>query len=99
METETRLIILIEVQPGKSEEQINLYKKIRPLVLSEKGCLEYELSRVLGSDNKFVLSERWESEEALAAHDESQHMKEADSISPSFRARPATVLELSKIEV
>lgn len=99
MSKEIKLIVLIEVQPGKSDKQINLYKRIRPLVLKEEGCLEYELRRVAGSDEKFVLSECWASEEALAAHDESPHMKEADSVSPSFRARPATVLELSKIEV
>lgn len=99
MKKRIRLVVLIEVQPEKSEEQISLYKKIRPLVLNEKGCLEYELSRVSGSDVQFVLTERWESEEALAAHDNSPHMKEADSISPSFRAGPATVLELSEIEV
>ncbi|MGB5452770.1 MAG: antibiotic biosynthesis monooxygenase family protein [Sedimenticolaceae bacterium] len=93
------LIVLIEVQPGKSDEQINLYKRIRPLVLEEAGCLEYELRRVAGSDEKFVLSECWVSEEALAAHNESPHMKEADSVSPSFRARSATVLELSEVEV
>ena len=93
------LIVSIEVQPGRSDEQINLYKRIRPLVLKEEGCLEYELRRVAGSDEKFVLSECWASKEALAAHDESPHMKEADSVSPSFRARPATVLELSEIEV
>jgi len=94
-----RLLILIEVQPGKSGEQVSLYKKIRPLVLNENGCLEYELNRVSGSDVKFVLTERWASAEAITAHDESPHMKEADSISPSFRAGPATVLELSEIEV
>lgn len=93
------LIVLIEVQPGKSDEQINLYKRIRPLVLEEAGCLEYELRRVAGSDEKFVLSECWVSEEALAAHNESPHMKEADSVSPSFRARSATVLKLSEVEV
>ncbi|RBO83989.1 antibiotic biosynthesis monooxygenase family protein [Marinomonas aquiplantarum] len=94
MGKEVKLVILIEVQPGKAEEQISLYQKIRPLVLGEEGCLEYELNRVSGSDVKFVLTERWASEECLAKHDETPHMKEADSISPLFRAGPASVLKL-----
>lgn len=94
MKNEIKLVILIEVQLGKAEEQIDLYNKIKPLVLGEKGCLQYEMSRVADSDVKFVLIERWESEASLALHDETPHMKEADSISPSFRAGPAAVLEL-----
>jgi len=97
METEIKLVILIEVTPGKSEEQIDLYKKIQPLVLEEDGCLQYELNRVSGSDVKFVLIERWASEDALTAHDETPHMKEADAISPSFRVGPAAVLKLNTI--
>jgi quinol monooxygenase YgiN len=97
MGKEIRLVILIEVEPGKAEEQINLYKKIRPLVLNEDGCLQYELSRVSGSDIDFVLTECWESEEYLALHDETPHMKEADRISPSFRAGAATVLKLNNV--
>ena len=97
MENEIRLVILIEVTPGKAEEQINLYKKIKPLVQNEEGCLQYELNRVSGSDVKFVLTECWESEECLARHDETPHMKEADSISPLFRTGPATVLRLINI--
>lgn len=97
MGTEVRLVILIKVQSGKAEEQISLYNKIKPLVLNEKGCLQYELNKVDGSDVKFVLNERWESEEDLAMHDETPHMKEADSISPSFRAGPATVFRLTPV--
>ena len=92
-----KLVILIEVQPGKAEEQIALYEKIRPLVLSEEGCLSYEMSRVSGSDVKFVLTESWKSKESLDLHDAMPYMKEADSMSPKFRAKPATVLELTEL--
>jgi quinol monooxygenase YgiN len=94
MKNKIKLVILIEVQPGKSEEQIDLYNKIKPLVLAEEGCLSYQMSRVSGSAVKFVLTESWKSKNDLALHDETPYMKEADSISPSFRAGPATVIEL-----
>jgi len=61
MSHEIKLIISIEVQVGKAEQQIALYNKIKPLVLAEEGCLQYEMSRVSGSDVKFVLTERWQS--------------------------------------
>jgi quinol monooxygenase YgiN len=94
---ELKLVILIEVKPGKAQEQINLYEKIKPLVLKEEGCLQYELNRVEGSDVNFILIERWKSAESLALHDEMPYMKEVDSISPSFRARPATVFKLNNL--
>jgi quinol monooxygenase YgiN len=94
---EIELIVLIEVQPGKAEEQINYFKKLQPLVLNEKGCLEYKLSKVSGSDVEFVITERWATAEDLAAHDKTPHMQEADSISPSFRAKLATVLQLNDV--
>lgn len=97
MKNVLKQVILIEVQLGKAEEQIALYNKIKPLVLAEDGCLEYEMSRVSGSDVKFVLTESWKSKESLEFHDETPYMKEADSISPSFRAGPAVVLELSSL--
>lgn len=94
---EINLIVLVEVQPGKAEEQINLFKKLQPLVLNEKGCMEYKLSKVAGSNVEFVITERWASSEDLAAHDISPHMQEADSITPTFRAKPATALQLNEV--
>ncbi len=94
---EVRLIIFIEVQAGKAQEQIDLYEKIKPLVLKEEGCLQYELNRVAGSDVNFILIERWKSAKSLMLHNEMPYMKEVNSISPSFRVRPATVYKLNNI--
>jgi len=93
-----KLVVLIEVKPDQAQQQIDLYEKIRPLVLEEEGCLQYELSRVAGSDVKFVLIECWESQRHLDLHEKTTHMIEADAISPSFRASPATVLKLAHLE-
>jgi quinol monooxygenase YgiN len=41
------LLVLIEVKPGKRQQQLQAYQKLKPLVLSEAGCLRsvllYEL--------------------------------------------------------
>ncbi len=97
MKDEIKMVILIEVQEGKAQEQIDLYNKIKPLVLAEDGCLQYDMYQVAGSDVQFMLIERWKSRESLEFHDNTPHMLEADSISPSFRAKPATVLELTTV--
>lgn len=97
MNQEVKMVVLIEVQPGKAEEQIEAFNHLKPLVLAEAGCLEYELYRVKDSEVQFVLSERWLSEEALAAHHETPHMKEAGKLNPTFRAKPSSVMKLEAI--
>jgi quinol monooxygenase YgiN len=98
MPTEISLVILIETKLGCADEQIQAFKKLQPLVLAEKGCLQYELHRVTGEENKFLLVEKWASQEDLAAHDQTEHMVAADAHSPSFRAKPAVVFGLERID-
>ncbi|WP_306321418.1 MULTISPECIES: putative quinol monooxygenase [unclassified Streptomyces] len=88
------LTIVITTLPGHGQEQIDAYERLAPLVRAEKGCLQYDLHRVTGEPDRFVLIERWDSQEALDAHDATPHMIEADAASPSFRAGPAQVFKL-----
>ena len=80
---------MVEVHTGQAAQQISLYNKFKPLVLAEPGCLQYEMSRVTGSEVQFVLIDSWKSKDALTLHDQTLHMKEADVLSTLFRIRPA----------
>ncbi|MEU3778449.1 putative quinol monooxygenase [Streptomyces sp. NPDC032472] len=90
-----RLHILITTLPGHGQQQIDAFERLAPLVRAEEGCLQYDLHRVSGDPDRFVLIERWASRAALAAHDVTPHMIEADAVSPTFRAGPAEVIELA----
>ncbi|WP_327355407.1 putative quinol monooxygenase [Streptomyces sp. NBC_01304] len=89
-----QLVIQITALPGRGGDQIAAYKRLAPLVRAEDGCLQYDLHQVAGDPDRFVLIERWSSRAALAAHDATPHMIEADAASPAFRAGPAEVIEL-----
>ncbi|WOX21302.1 putative quinol monooxygenase [Streptomyces solicathayae] len=89
-----QLVILITTLPGRGQEQIAAFEGLAPLVRAEPGCLQYDMHQVSGDADRFVLIERWASQEALAAHDATPHMIEADAASPAFRAGPAEVLRL-----
>ena len=93
-----RVLVFIETQAGKADAQIQAYKRLKPLVLQEEGCLKYELYRDGASENNFVLSEEWASQAALDAHDVAPHMVEADARNHEFRAKPAHVIKLVDIE-
>ncbi|MDO5654090.1 MAG: putative quinol monooxygenase [Brachymonas sp.] len=94
---EINLLILIEVMPGKRNIQLEAYKKLKPLVLAEAGCLQYELFSDASDENKFVLVEKWASQRALDTHDQSEHMVAADALNPTFRAKPAQVIKMKPV--
>ncbi|MFF4577483.1 putative quinol monooxygenase [Streptomyces sp. NPDC001373] len=90
-----KLVILITTLPGRGPEQEAAYERLAPLVRAEEGCLRYDLHGVAGDPDRFVLIEEWTSKAALAAHDATPHMTEADAAAPAFRPGPAQVLELT----
>ncbi|WP_330329693.1 antibiotic biosynthesis monooxygenase [Streptomyces sp. NBC_00536] len=94
MSQPVQLVIHITTLPGRGAEQTAAFERLAPLVRAETGCLQYDLHRVSGDPDRFVLIERWSSKAALAAHDATPHMIEADAASPAFRAGPAEVIEL-----
>ncbi|WP_371494351.1 antibiotic biosynthesis monooxygenase [Kitasatospora sp. NBC_00374] len=94
MSQPVKLVILITTRPGRGPEQIAAFERLAPTVRAEAGCLQYDLHQVSGEPDRFVLVERWASKAALAAHDATPHMIEADAANPAFRAGLAEVIEL-----
>ena len=93
-----RLLVQIEVQPGKAEEQIIAFRNLAPLVRAEHGCLRYELYRIAGHPERFVFDETWLDHESLEIHDQAEHMIQADVSHQSSRAGPAVATELLLVE-
>ena len=76
------VIAIITANPGKRDEVLKNFKANVPAVHAEKGCIEYGATVDLegmgtasfGPDT-FVVIEKWESAEHLAAHSAAPHMK------------------------
>jgi quinol monooxygenase YgiN len=94
---EVNILVHIEVMQGKAKEQIEAYKRLKPLVLAEPGCIQYQLLSDEHNENKFILIEKWASQAALDAHDITEHMLAADAHSPTFRANPAHVVKMRPV--
>ena len=80
------IIVTMMVKEGRMKEYLAVCEELRLLVLMEKGCQAYEYAREIASPlgiqepieaNRITLIERWESIDALKAHMETRHMKEA----------------------
>jgi quinol monooxygenase YgiN len=62
------VIAALKVKPGFDERARQLLQSIVPPTLEEPGCLAYELHQSIADRTEFMFYERWESDEALAAH-------------------------------
>jgi quinol monooxygenase YgiN len=77
------VIAIVTAKPGMRGAILDLFHANMPAVKAERGCLEYgpttdadgigSTQTKLGPDS-FVVVEKWENAEALAAHAASPHM-------------------------
>ena len=56
--------------------------------LKEPGCISYQFHTAAGADSTFFLFEEWESEEALAAHFQTEHLQNFLKEAPALLAGP-----------
>lgn len=95
------VIATLEFEPGKRDYVLGEFRKIVPLVRAEAGCLEYApaidaetslgMQTKIGPD-KLMVIERWETLEALQAHDVAPHMQ-------SYRAKVKQYIRGREIRV
>ncbi len=62
------VVAIIRVKVGHEERARAVLQSIVPPTLQEPGCLAYDLHQSVTDPAEFMFFERWESDEALAAH-------------------------------
>lgn len=94
MTDEVRVVAVLQGLPGAGAELLAGWPGLATQVRAEHGCLGYDLHRVAGDDDRFVVLERWASLEALAAHGQSPHMREFGRTAAALLAAPTDVIVL-----
>ena len=94
MADEVRVVAVLRARKGMADDLLAVWPDLAGQVRAEDGCLAYDLHRVLGDDEGFVVLERWASLDALARHGTSAHMQEFGARSATLLAAPAEVLVL-----
>ena len=75
------LVVTMQVRPDSRQAFLDLFGRLRPTVLAEAGCVQYQLFADLPGGTQapdpdcFTLLEQWESEAHLKAHLAAPHMK------------------------
>ena len=62
------VVATITVKAGQEARALAALQAIVPPTLQEPGCLAYDLHQSVTEPAVFMFFERWESDEALAAH-------------------------------
>src|SRR5262245_39104130 len=95
------VLAVLTAKPGKREQVLELFRANVPAVRAENGCIEYgaaidadpapPVQAKYGPDT-FVVIEKWESMDALAAHGAAPHMR-------AFGARVKDLVESRAIHI
>lgn len=85
------IVVNVEVNPDKIQEFIEATKKSQEGTLKEKGCLHYEILQDVATSNKFILIEKYESEDAINFHKETPYFQEwRNTVNPITAPRIST---------
>ncbi len=70
-----KLLVNYTINPGQREEFLAKAAAIRPQILAEKGCVQYEYCPSAADENKIILVEQWDSRQAQKIHLDQPHMQ------------------------
>ena len=81
----------ILVKPERRAEAQRAALAMAEATRREAGCISYAFYADLVEPGTFFIFEEWESDAALAAHFQSEHMARFQQQAPAFLAAPPTI--------
>ena len=81
----------IQVRPERRDEAARAALAMVEATRREPGCVSYAFYGDLVDPGTFFLFEEWESDAALAAHFQTEHMARFQAEVPSLLAAPPTI--------
>lgn len=89
---EINVLALFRAKPEHRDELKQQLSTLAEAVHTEDGCLLYSLQQGTEDPDVFAYVEKWESEEALAAHGRAPHMLAGAGDRSALMAEPGTVV-------
>lgn len=68
---------IIKAQPGTEEEAAEILRSLIEPSRKDAGCISYDMHINASDSGEFMFYEKWESQEALDAHMQTPHVKDA----------------------
>ena len=70
-----KLLVNYTIKPGQRDAFLKKAAAIRPQILAENGCVQYEYCPSAADENKIILVEQWDSRQAQKIHLDQPHMQ------------------------
>jgi quinol monooxygenase YgiN len=83
----------VTVKPDQRSQAVRAAIEMQTKTRTEAGCLSYRFSSDLEDPNRFFIFEEWQSEEQLAAHFQSDHMRVFREKLPTLLAAGASTVK------
>jgi quinol monooxygenase YgiN len=92
------VIARIKAKPGKEEKTRSELRKLLTPTRREAGCLNYDMHQSTEDPALFVFHENWTSEEHLATHLESPHIRAWFVQTEELLAEPVEIVRCRRVE-
>jgi quinol monooxygenase YgiN len=76
----------VAIEAGRRDAAVRIARAMATATATEPGCLRYRFYADLDDPNTFFVYEEWESEEALARHFQTDHMRAFQAELPTLVA-------------
>jgi len=81
----------VTIAKGQRDNAIRVARTMVAATVKEPGCLHYRFYADLDDPDTFFLYEEWESEQALAGHFQSEHMRAFQAELPGLLGGPLEI--------
>ena len=81
----------VKVRPDRRAQAAEAALRVAAATQKEAGCISYGFFADLADPNLFLIFEEWESDEALARHFETEHLKAFRAEMPGLVAAPPAI--------
>ena len=92
------LMPVFTAKPGFGERLEDELARLQLLSRNDDGCIAYSVFVDLAAPERFVLYEEWTTQQALADHNEQDHVRSFLALSAEWLAGPFGVSELRPVE-
>lgn len=93
----TRVVARVQAQLGKEMELKSVLEGLIEPTRAEAGCLHYQLWQNRADSSEFTFIEEWVSDEALASHGESDHIRKGRKRMRDLLAGPLDLRRYDRI--
>lgn len=94
-----RHVITIDVAPGKAAEFASAFKAVQAVAIQDEGCEQYELLQSVDTPDRFVLLERWASQELLEKHMAAEQVRDPAAMEAIMALwKPGTTPTIERFE-